>query len=207
MASRKLSDWTSRPAVRLLHEGLGLSPAQVTWLAFIVTIPAGILVALHHVGWGLVLMALGQLLDGIDGGIARMYNLQSAEGARLDTLLDRASEVVMFLAFAASGLVSVKLVLLALAAIFLLTSIVEKSGFDPGAKRFILYFGVLPPASWDPWRLVFLVIFGVNLAGYVIGLLVIDCKFQVKMDLLGGDLDTVASRAAAIEQAAEAAKA
>ncbi len=191
-----------RPVVRLLHEGLGLSPSQVTWLAFLVTIPASVLVATHHLGWGLVVMAVGQLFDGIDGAIARYYKLSSPDGARLDTALDRASETVMFAAFAVAGLVNVKLVVLALAAIFLLTSIVEKSGVDPGAKRFILYFGWFAPAAWHPWRLVFLVIFGVNLAGYVIGLLVIDCKFQVKMDELGGDLDTVASRAAAIEVAA-----
>jgi phosphatidylglycerophosphate synthase len=187
-------DRAARPIARFLHLRLGLSPLATSWAGFGASVLGAGAVAMGHQYTGLALVAAGQVFDGLDGMIAREFGLASLAGARLDTMFDRASECVIFLGFYAGGFVSLRLVLLALSAILLLTTISERSRLDPGFKRSVLYFG-----HWVSYPALFAVTFVVNLAAYVIGLLILDIKFQHRMDALGGDLDTIASRAAELE--------
>src|SRR3989442_15789350 len=143
-------DRGARPVLRFLHVTLGLSPDQVTWASFWVSAAAAVVFATGRVVPALVLMAIGQILDALDGGIAREFGLVSAAGQRLDTWLDRASEIAIFLGSALGGFASGRLAVLASGAVPLLPPSVDRSRLDPRGKGVALFFGV-----WGPFPLLF----------------------------------------------------
>ncbi len=179
-----LSDRVLHPLIVLAHDRLGLSPNAVSTIGFGVGIVAALFVGLGRLDLGIGLMALSQIIDGVDGGIARVYNLTSRRGAALETIYDRICELLMFLALVVAGLASLRMAILAFVAILILTSVEPKSHFDPGAKRFVLYFG------WVAQRFLAIpgfeaalhVVFWVNLAGAAIGTVIAEYRLQKQID-------------------------
>src|SRR5437899_12423355 len=82
-------DRGTRPVLRFLHVTLGLSPDHVTWGAFGASVVAGAIFATGSTGLALAVMAFGQVLVGLGGGIAQQYGLASEPGPRLATRLTR----------------------------------------------------------------------------------------------------------------------
>src|SRR6201996_6578766 len=94
------------PLVRLLIR-LGLTPNMVTTIGLVLNIGVAIIFImgaeegnrgdLSYVGWAGALILFAGLFDMLDGQVARLGNMASAFGAMYDSVLDRYSELVMFL--------------------------------------------------------------------------------------------------------------
>jgi phosphatidylglycerophosphate synthase len=94
------------PFVRLLIK-LGLTPNAVTTIGLVLNIGvAAIFIKgaerghrgdLSYVGWAGALVLFAGLFDMLDGQVARLGNMSSRFGALYDSVLDRYSEMVLFL--------------------------------------------------------------------------------------------------------------
>jgi len=109
----KLRDWAQKmiyiiigPFVRLLVK-MGVTPNNVTTTGLIINIIAAIVFIiggergihgdLSYIGWGCGLVLFAGLFDMLDGQVARTGNMSSSFGALYDSVLDRYSELLMFL--------------------------------------------------------------------------------------------------------------
>ena len=94
------------PFVRVLIK-LGLTPNGVTTIGLILNIGVAIIFIagaektnrgdLSYVGWAGALILFAGLFDMLDGQVARLGNMTSSFGAMYDSVLDRYSEMIMFL--------------------------------------------------------------------------------------------------------------
>lgn len=86
---------------------IGLTPNMVTMIGFVLNIGVAIIFIeggergnrgdLSYVGWAGALVLFAGLFDMLDGQVARLGKMSSSFGALFDSVLDRYSELVMFL--------------------------------------------------------------------------------------------------------------
>jgi CDP-diacylglycerol---glycerol-3-phosphate 3-phosphatidyltransferase len=93
------------PFINLLVK-LGVTPNVITVMGFLINIGAAVIFVLgadeprsdlSYIGWGGVVILFAGLFDMIDGRLARVGKMESSFGALFDSVLDRYSELVMFL--------------------------------------------------------------------------------------------------------------
>lgn len=94
------------PFVKVLIK-LGLTPNAVTSIGFVLNIGVAVIFIiggeegnrgdLTYVGWAGGLILFAGLFDMLDGQVARLGNMKSIFGALYDSVLDRYSELIMFL--------------------------------------------------------------------------------------------------------------
>ncbi|HUU57237.1 MAG TPA: CDP-alcohol phosphatidyltransferase family protein, partial [bacterium] len=98
---RWIKRYLSAPASLVLVRVPGIRPWMATAAAASLGTAAGVIFALGY-GWqaGLV-AAAGQILDGVDGQLARLTGRSSAAGALLDSVLDRVADGALVLGSAA----------------------------------------------------------------------------------------------------------
>jgi len=94
------------PSVRILIR-VGLTPNMITTIGLLLNIGVAVIFVigaeegnrgdLSYVGWAGALVLFAGLFDMLDGQVARLGNMSSAFGALYDSVLDRYSELIMFL--------------------------------------------------------------------------------------------------------------
>ncbi len=94
------------PMVRMLIR-MGLTPNMVTIIGLVLNIGVAVIFIvggeegnrgdLSYVGWAGALILFAGLFDMLDGQVARLGNMSSTFGALFDSVLDRYSELIMFL--------------------------------------------------------------------------------------------------------------
>ena len=86
----------SEPVARLLAR-TSITPNAITWLGFLVTLGAAVLIVTEHIfAAGFVVLIAG-FFDMLDGALARHLNQTTRFGAILDSTLDRLAEAVLLL--------------------------------------------------------------------------------------------------------------
>ncbi len=95
-ARKGIGDSIAQPIARVLAR-TPLKPNTITWIGFLVTIGAAVLIVTDHfLAAGIVVLVAG-LFDMLDGALARLTDRVTRFGAVLDSTLDRLSEAALLL--------------------------------------------------------------------------------------------------------------
>ncbi|MHA1686671.1 MAG: CDP-alcohol phosphatidyltransferase family protein [Candidatus Heimdallarchaeaceae archaeon] len=128
---------------------LRIHPTVFTLFGVILSISAGIFLAIDNFLVALILIIAGSAMDYIDGGVARYRNLASKQGSFLDSTVDRISDLALFGGIALSGYVD-KVTGIIMVASALLISYIRAKGESVGIQKMAV--GIMERAE----RLLFL---------------------------------------------------
>jgi CDP-diacylglycerol--glycerol-3-phosphate 3-phosphatidyltransferase len=90
----------TNPIARLLAR-TSITPNTLTWIGFVLTVAAAVVIYLGHPFAGGLVVLFAGLFDMLDGALARLANRTTPFGGVLDSTLDRVSEGVLLLAILA----------------------------------------------------------------------------------------------------------
>ena len=93
---KSISDYLTRHLVILLTR-TPISPNSITWLGFILTLGAAVLIVAEDFVFAGIVVIFAGFLDMVDGALARKTNRVTRFGGILDSALDRLSEAALLL--------------------------------------------------------------------------------------------------------------
>lgn len=93
---KKLGQTILSPLLVLLHK-IGVTPNLITWLGFLLLLPAVYFLAVGHFVTAALIIIFASLFDMLDGALARKMGKITKFGGFLDSTVDRFSEGVLFL--------------------------------------------------------------------------------------------------------------
>jgi len=105
-SGQKLVYGIINPFIKLLIK-IGITPNMITFFGLILNILASVILIFgaekgerqdhEYVGWAGLIILIAGLMDMVDGRLARVGNMSNDYGALFDSVLDRYSEMFMFL--------------------------------------------------------------------------------------------------------------
>jgi phosphatidylglycerophosphate synthase len=167
--NRAMHPWRDRLARWLFPVALNspLTPNELSLLALLLNVMAAVLLFDRFFLLAIAFIAVGGLLDALDGIVARVQHMETAFGDFLDHCLDRISDSLIAAGWLLGNAVHVRLVVAAIIVIMMNgyvgtqieATFRERNYESVGRGEFVLALIVFPIVSsilfrngWDGWR-------------------------------------------------------